>query len=207
MKSVFFKTIQFVITIFALIFSYKYIVLIRKCSARIYTLWIGKEFQRIGEGCLIEPLEQFVGGVSISIGDNTRIQRHGTLTAWSQCGASSFTPQICIGNNVNIGKYVHITAVNKISIGNNVLMGKFVTITDNSHGQTDLSSLEIPPLEREIISKGEIIIEDDVWIGDKATILPGCIIGRGSVIGANSVVTKDIPAYSVACGNPAKIIK
>ncbi len=60
---------------------------------------------------------------------------------------------------------------------------------------------------RPVKSKGSIVIGDNVWIGDKATILPGVIIGDGAVIAANAVVSKDVPAYCVAGGNPAKIIK
>lgn len=56
-------------------------------------------------------------------------------------------------------------------------------------------------------TKGPIIINDNVWIGEKATICPGVTIGKGSIIGANAVVTKSIPPYSVAVGCPAIIIK
>jgi acetyltransferase-like isoleucine patch superfamily enzyme len=63
------------------------------------------------------------------------------------------------------------------------------------------------PTERKVISKGAVIIGENVWIGDKVTILPGVEIGNGVVIGANSVVTKDIPSYCVVGGNPAKVIK
>lgn len=52
-----------------------------------------------------------------------------------------------------------------------------------------------------------IKIEDNVWIGEKSTILKGVTIGKGAVIGCNSVVTKDVPPYSVACGNPAVVVK
>ena len=58
-----------------------------------------------------------------------------------------------------------------------------------------------------IVSKGPVVIGDNVWIGDKVTVLPGVTIGDGAVIAANAVVTKDVPAYSVVAGNPAKIIK
>lgn len=58
-----------------------------------------------------------------------------------------------------------------------------------------------------VTSKGPVIIGSNVWFGDKATILPNVTIGDGAVIAANSVVTKDVPAYSVVAGNPAKIIK
>lgn len=82
-----------------------------------------------------------------------------------------------------------------------------MTITDNSHGETDYSSLNLPPGKRPITSKGPVVIGNNVWIGDKATILPGVTIGDGSVIAANAVVTKDVPAFSVVAGNPAHVIR
>ena len=61
--------------------------------------------------------------------------------------------------------------------------------------------------EKEAVSKGPIIIGDDVWIGMDSLILSGVTVGRGSVIGARSVVTKDVPPYAIVAGNPARIIK
>jgi virginiamycin A acetyltransferase len=60
---------------------------------------------------------------------------------------------------------------------------------------------------RETVILKEVVIEDDVWLGYNVTVLPGVTIGQGSVIGAGSVVTSDIPPYTVAVGNPAKVIK
>lgn len=91
--------------------------------------------------------------------------------------------------------------------GDNLLTGLWVTITDNSHGKTDYNTLQQPPLMRMVTSKGPVIIGSNVWIGDKATILPNVTIGDGAVIAANSVVTKDVPVYSVVAGNPAKVVK
>jgi acetyltransferase-like isoleucine patch superfamily enzyme len=65
----------------------------------------------------------------------------------------------------------------------------------------------IPPVKRTLKSKGEVKIGNNVWIGDKATILGGVTIGDNVIIGANSVVTHDVPSNCVAAGNPAKIIK
>jgi lipopolysaccharide O-acetyltransferase len=114
------------------------------------------------------------------------------------------------GNNVQINDYVHICVLENVSIGDNVLMASHIYISDNSHGKykggQDDTSPEIPPIKRGYY-KNPVIIGDNVWIGEGVVILPGVRIGTASVIGANSVVTKDIPDYSIAVGNPAKVIK
>ena len=74
-------------------------------------------------------------------------------------------------------------------------------ITDNSHGKSTRNILNIAPILREIVSSGPVIIEDNVWIGEKATILPNVKIGRGSIIAANSVVTT-YTSHTVAGGIP-----
>ena len=88
-----------------------------------------------------------------------------------------------------------------------MLTGKWVTITDNSHGNVTVENLILPPANREVLSKGKVKIGKNVWIGDKASIMPGVKIGDGVIVGANSVVTKDIPSYCLVAGNPARIIK
>lgn len=118
-----------------------------------------------------------------------------------------FAPKLTIGNNGNFGAFNHITCINHIEIGDNCLTGKWVTISDNNHGTTDFGTLHESPIKRKLHTKGPIIIGNDVWIGDKATILGEVTIGDGAVIAANSVVTKNVPAYSVVGGNPAKVIK
>ena len=144
----------------------------------------------------------------IEIGKGTSFGDYMYLTAWNRtCAGGNFKPLISIGRNCDFGAWNHITCINKIVIGNNLLTGKWVTITDNSHGDTDFDTLKIAPLKRIVTSKGPVVIGNNVWIGDKATILPGVTIGDGAVIAANAVVTKDVLAYSVVGGNPARIIK
>ena len=147
------------------------------------------------------------GGVSrvITLGDNTTIGEHVVLGCW--LSAKDITPKIHIGSNTNIGDYNHISASNEVVIGNGVLTGRFVYISDNNHGSTDVVSLHKRPLERDLNVKGPVHIEDNVWIGDKVSILSGVTIGEGSVIACNAVVTKDVPPYSVVGGVPARIIK
>ena len=149
-----------------------------------------------------------LGEEHIFIGEGTHFGEHSYLTAWEKtCAGGDFHPEIHIGKNCNIGAWNHITATNRIEIGDNLLTGKWVTITDNNHGETDFETLKTPPLMRLMVSKGSVIIGKNVWIGDKATVLSNVTIGDGAVIAANSVVTKDVPAYSVVAGNPAKVIK
>lgn len=119
----------------------------------------------------------------------------------------TFSPYLEIGENVIFNKNCHIGVINKIIIGNNVLIGSNVLITDHSHGTTTKESLQIFPEYRELYSKGPVVIEDNVWIGENVSILPNVTIGKGAVIGANSVVTSDVPQYAVVCGVPAKLIE
>lgn len=117
---------------------------------------------------------------------------------------------LIFGENVQINDFVHIAAANKIEIGNNVLIASKIFISDICHGEySDLENMSNPnehPKDRTLSAK-TVIIHDDVWIGEMVSILPGVEIGRGAIIGANSVVTKSIPANTIAVGNPAKVIK
>lgn len=177
----------------------------------VRTLWIRKRFNKIGESVLFQKVDFLEGAEHISIGDNTFFEKNLYLSAWdsytTKGSSQTFSPSIKIGSRCHFGAFNHITAINSIEIGDNLLTGKNVTITDNSHGSTDLDNLLIEPILRPLISRGPIKIGHNVWIGDKATILPNVTIGDGAVIAANAVVTKDVPAYCVVAGNPAKIIK
>lgn len=179
-----------------------------KCKInQLRTLWLRSRFKNCALSVRIEHLGLLKGAQYISIGEKTDIQQYTYLTAWDKCGEISFMPEIMIGSDCHIGAFNHITCVNKIVIGDGFVSGKWVTITDNSHGDTDIETLQMAVSKRPIVSKGPVIIGKNVWIGDKATILPGVTIGDGVVVGANSVITKDVPSYCVVGGNPAKILK
>ena len=145
------------------------------------------------------PFKRGLSG--LTLGRNLRIGEGSFIGCWTNEAV------ISISDNVGIGSYAHITAINRIEIHSGVLLGKNVTITDNSHGNLLEEEKCIPPSNRKLYSKGPVIIGKNVWIGDKATILPNVSIGEGTVVGANCVVTKDLPANCVAAGIPAKIIR
>lgn len=173
----------------------------------LYTAWISPDLKYLGRGSRITSFMSLHGAKYIEIGNKCSIGKLAVITAWDNYGSDNYSPQIVIGDNVIIGTESHITAINLIKIGNNVLTGKKVTITDNSHGTSTIRSLDNSPSERALFSAGPVIIEDNVWIGDKVTILPNVRIGCNAIIGANSVVTKDVEPNSVVGGIPAKVIK
>lgn len=172
----------------------------------VRTLLLSRKFASCSKKAQFCGFRRLIGAKYIRIG-NSKIGKDAILTAYDSVSGYVFSPEIVIGDNCNIGEFCHITAINSIIIGNGVLTGRWVTITDNSHGETTYEDLLLPPLKRKSFSKGKVIIGNNVWIGDKATILPGVTIGEGAIIGAGSVVTKDVPAMSVVGGNPAKVIK
>lgn len=187
------------------IVPHKIFVYTTKILNWINTGYIRKDFLHLGVNSLICRYCLLNGTDRIYISDNVSIGEHSVLQAWAEDGESP--PLLYIGRNTDIGQYAHITAVSKISIGDNVVTGRRVTITDNSHGDFIFEHLNQHPFKRPIVSKGPVVIEDFVWIGQNVVILAGCTIGKGAIIAAGAVVTKSIPPYSVAAGVPAKIIK
>ena len=129
------------------------------------------------------------------IGNNTEILQNTFIRV--------FYGELKIGENCSINPNCLIYSLSKVIIGNNVLIAGATAIVGFSHVFKE-RSVEIRLQGYE--SKG-IIIEDNVWIGHGCSILDGVKIGQGAVIGAGSVVNKDIPAYTVFAGVPAKIIR
>lgn len=175
------------------------------------TEWLKSDFKQVGRDVAFGRAPYLDGQKYISIGDRTVFGQNLYLTAWdtyvSVSGEQRFDPSIEIGNDCSFGAWNHITSINHIRIGDGCLTGKWVTITDNSHGSAKLEDMAVAPSRRKLTSKGPVTIGRNVWIGDKATILPGVTIGDGAIIAANAVVTRDIPAYSVAAGVPARVMK
>ncbi len=126
-----------------------------------------------------------------------------------------------IGGNVAIGRYTSLwgpgifllSSIHPIIIGNFCSIARNLTIQEYFHDYNKLTTYFIGrnifgnDIKKEIVSKGSVIIGNDVWIGVNTTILSGIKIGNGVVIGASSVVTHDIPPYAIVAGNPARIIK
>jgi acetyltransferase-like isoleucine patch superfamily enzyme len=112
--------------------------------------------------------------------------------------------RLTIGDNTHINRYFVLACVGQVTIGRNVVMADRAFVGDTNHGYADPST---PIIFQPMAPSRPVVIEDDCWLGINVCVLSGVRIGRHSVIGANSVVTRDVPPYSVAAGNPARIVK
>ncbi len=133
------------------------------------------------------PFNQFV------LGNNSTIEDF--------CTINNGVGDVLIGNESLIG--MGNTIIGPITIGNHVIFAQNVVVSALNHEYRDVT---IPIHEQKILTK-PVIIEDECWIAANVVIVAGVIIGKHSVIAAGSVVTKSIPPYSVAVGNPARVIK
>lgn len=184
-----------------------FLKIISRLHRDIYKLYIHYIPYECGKNLLVFPKIRISGGKFIMVGNNVTIRKGTTIAAQTKYHGQIFNPQIIISDGVDLGEFCFITSTNSISIGCGTTTGRMVTITDNAHGESFMKDMQEAVHNRPVISKGPVFIGKNVWIGDKATILPNVRIGDGAIIGANAVVSKDVPEYCVAVGIPARIIK
>ncbi|MBW4512674.1 MAG: acyltransferase [Scytonematopsis contorta HA4267-MV1] len=204
-------------------------LLITALVGDIHTIFFGTKlrsllykniFNRMGKYCYIQHGVEFLGACNIDLGNrvyihrNTRIDtrgkgnnklilRDGVTLDLGVCIGGLDDTCIQVDERAYIGSYVCIGGPGDIKIGKDCMIASHTGIYANNHNFADT---EIRIAHQGVNTKG-IVIEDDCWLGDGVTVLDDVTIGRGSVIGAGSVVTKDIPPFSVAVGVPAKVIK
>lgn len=204
------RWIQFFVSLYNRLYNYRTSRWLRGKWNVLYTYWISVNFGTVGDNCFFEyPLRFHVDGCRrIRIGNRVMIASYTILGCFEHYGNETFiNPEIIIGDDCHIDEFCHISAINKITLGNGVGLGRFVYVGDNSHGGLSWEESKIPPTQRRLISKGEIKIGNNVFIGDKSTIISGVTIGDNVIVGANSVVTHSIPDNCMVAGAPAKIIK
>lgn len=193
---------------------FKFIYKIRSQLIKVETIFfsvlIKNQFAEFGNNIAIGKGGVFISPQYVKVGSNIKIGRRCVIECWDHYRGGTtfdFSPELVIGDGSAIGDESHISCARKMVIGNHVLMGRKIFITDNNHGSSIRQELDMAPDMRPLSSKGEVIIEDNVWIGEKVSIMPGVTIGKGAIVAANAVVTKDVPAYSIVGGVPAKVIK
>lgn len=129
------------------------------------------------------------GKVGVDVGCNEDV------SIFSNCSING-------GSHWGFGKGCRIFAAGGLTIGNHVMFGGYITIITSNHRYVTQFSKEDNYNEYK-----PVVIKNDVWIGERAIILPGVTIGQGVIVGAGAIVTKDVPDYAVIGGNPARILK
>ena len=108
---------------------------------------------------------------------------------------------VIIGDHTRIG--LHNTIIGPVTIGSHVNLAQGITITALNHNFDDSEKR----IDQQGISTKEVVLEDDIWVGANAVILPGVTIGKHAVVAAGAIVTKDVPPHSLVAGVPAKVIR
>lgn len=152
---------------------------------------------KVGHWCDIRKGMIVNNPSKIAIGDYVRIDRDSRLSCFSMGG-------ILIEDGCSIGQHFSAIAGGDICIKKNTLIASYVAIVAENHGMDPEYG---KPYSHQPLVKQDVVIGENCWIGEKVVVLPGVTIGDWCVIGACSVVNKDVPPYSVAVGNPAKVIK
>lgn len=142
-------------------------------------------------------IQQVSAGGTIALGERVYVDSH-TILETGHGGT------ITIGDYTSLGAGSELSAhLGNIRIGRHVMFGSYCRLFPHNHGTEPGLIMQGQSLS----SKGDVIIEDDVWLGSGAIVVSGVHIGKGAVVGAGSVVTKHVPANAIVVGNPARIVK
>lgn len=163
----------------------------------------GKKKIRLGNGITLSDFSTINANVrqnvaignNFSLGEYSMIEGYGIMTDLGE--------GLSIGNNVGIAQNALISVRGFVSIGNDVIIGPYFSLHSENHNFENLTE----PIRLQGVTRKNVVIEDDVWIGAKVTILAGVTVKKGTVIAAGSVVTKNTKSYGVYAGVPAKLIR
>lgn len=158
-----------------------------------YASFLDAQDSEFGEGLMVKPFYKKSSLLDIKLKKN----RIGAYTLFQGSG------QIRFDEGSFCGAFCVFGCNESIHVGKNVLISQAVTIRDTTHV---FDSVDIP-ICKQGIKTAPVVIEDDVWLGHGATILMGVTVGTGAVVAAGAVVTRNVEAYSVVGGVPAKVLK
>lgn len=161
-----------------------------------------KKFEHCGEGSKVWYPNMAVSKKFMSIGENSHILANSRIQCYKQDGIPM--PHIRIGNNCYLGYHLSILAGADVQIDDGVLMASDILITTETHGmdpESDIYYMDQP------LTVAPVHIKTGTWLGEKVMVMPGVTIGEKCIVGAGSIVTKSIPDYCIAVGNPARVIK
>ena len=167
----------------------------RRARPRWWVKWLANPFvHKYGRGSLVRRARRdLVPFNAFELGADSIIEDYATV--------ANGMGGIFIGARTHVG--IANVLIGPLRIGNDVIIAQNVVFSGLNHGYEDVSL----PIRNQKCSAAEIVVEDEVWIGANAVITAGVHIGRHAVVAGGSVVTKDVPAYSVVGGNPARILR
>lgn len=169
---------------------------------RLFFFLYKLKFSQIGKKSRVRFPRRIIDPKCLHMGDNSTVMENARIQSYPT--KQNAMPKIKIGNNVGIQYDFSAIAGDDIIIEDNCLLASGVALISENHGMDP--TLDGSYVTQELQSS-KIIIKKGAWIGEKVCILPGVTVGTKSIIGALSVVTKSVPDYSIAVGNPAKVIK
>lgn len=206
-SNIIYRVFYYLLWPFARLCSERWCILWNICANAVYAAFLSHRFRSAVNLTLLGRPVRIFNGKNISLGRNCILGKDCRIEAVTQWRGQHFTPSIELGDNVVINTLCHIGCIGKVKIGDYTTLGARVYVTDHIHGETVYEQMVSGPRLRPLYSKGPVIIGDCVSIGENCVILPGVTIGHSSIIGANSVVTKDVPPFSVVGGIPGKVIR
>lgn len=171
-----------------------------RARAKLFSRLSGGAFAQFGKRSVIQLPLRISGAHRISIGDDVFIGSD----SWLDVAGDGDSVVLEIGAGTRISGHCVLSAASSVRFGAKVLLARNVYVSDHNHAFDDLAR---PVLEQGLTEPAPVLIEDGAWLGENVVVCPGVTIGRGAVVGANAVVLSDIPAFAVAVGVPARVVR
>lgn len=172
------------------------IMIPKQARPRLWVKWFVNPFiHKKGKGAKVRPRTRMdvVPWNKFELGSDSTIEDFSAI--------NNGVGDVIIGDRTRIG--LSNTIIGPVKIGNDIRLAQNITVSGLNHDYEDVSM----PIHEQGVSTAPIIIEDSTWLGANVVVVAGVTIGKHCVVAAGSIVTKDIPPYSVAVGNPARVIK
>jgi acetyltransferase-like isoleucine patch superfamily enzyme len=172
------------------------ILIPKQTRPRLWIKWFVNPFyHKKGKGAIVRPRTRMdvVPWNKFELGEDSTIEDFSAI--------NNGVGDVIIGDRTKIG--LSNTIIGPVTIGNDIRLAQNITLSGLNHNYEDVNM----PIHVQGVSTSPIVIEDETWIGANVVVLAGVTIGRHCIVAAGSVVTKNIPPYSVAVGNPARVLK
>jgi acetyltransferase-like isoleucine patch superfamily enzyme len=174
----------------------------RRVRGHAFSRAVSGGFAEFGPHSVLDPPVDIRCARRIAVGAHVWVGPGSWLYAIPEEAAGE--PVLVLGDGVNISGNCVLSAVSSVRLGRDVLLARNIYISDHSHAYEDVTR---PVRKQGLTNVRPVTIGDGAWLGQGVVVCPGVSIGCGAVVGAGSVVLHDVPAYSVAVGAPARIVR